>query len=65
MLMQLGTRELQFDDMMAFAEKARKAGVAIEVEPWDDMVHVFQLFPVLAEAGRAIARVGAYLRAAV
>ena len=24
------------------------------IEPWEDMVHVFQMFPMLAESGQAI-----------
>jgi acetyl esterase/lipase len=65
MLVQLGTRELQYDDVMAFTLKLRSAGVAVDVEVWEGMLHVFQMFPVLADSARAIDRIGAYLRSRI
>ncbi len=62
LLVHLGTREVQFDDVMTFVDKARRAGVAVESEVWDGMLHAFQLFPVLPDAGRALDRIGAFLR---
>jgi acetyl esterase/lipase len=65
LLMHVGTREMQFDDAHAFVAKVRAAGVPIDFQVWDDMIHVFQLFPVLPDAQRAIDRIGSFLRAKV
>ncbi len=65
LFVQLGTREMQFDDVMLFGEKARRAGVSLDLEVWEGMVHVFQLFPVLPDAPQAIERLGAFLRSNV
>ncbi|MEJ2122322.1 MAG: alpha/beta hydrolase [Alphaproteobacteria bacterium] len=63
LLIQVGDREVVLDDARAFAEKARAVGVSVDLEIWDEMIHVFQLFPSeLPEARRAIARIGAFLR---
>jgi hypothetical protein len=37
--------------------------VRVELEVWENMLHVFQMFPVLSDAGRAIDRIGEFLRA--
>jgi len=65
LLVQVGTREVQLDDVAAFVEKARAVGTHVELEIWEEMLHVFQLFPRLPDAARAIDRVGAFLRAKV
>jgi acetyl esterase/lipase len=63
LLIQVGDREVVLDDARTFAEKARAAGVSFYLEVWDEMIHVFQLFPAeLPEARRAIARIGGFLR---
>ncbi len=63
LLLQVGDRETGLDDSVLFAEKAAAAGVAVSLEVWDGMIHVFQQFPAeLAEAGDAIARIGAFLK---
>ena len=62
LLIQMGTRETQHDDGVAFAEKLRAAGVSVELEVWQDMLHVFQMFPVLPDAHRAVDRIGQFLR---
>jgi len=63
MLVQVGSAEILLDDSTRLAERARAVGVEVELETWDDMVHVFQAFPMLAEAGQAIARIGDFVRA--
>ncbi len=63
LLMHTGTREVQYDDAVAFVAKVRAAGVPIEFEAWEGMLHVFQIFPVLPEAGAAIGKIGGFLRA--
>ena len=63
LLIQVGTAETLLDDSTRFAAKARAAGVDVELEPWDDMIHVWQAFaPMLPEAQEAIDRIGEYIR---
>jgi epsilon-lactone hydrolase len=62
MLVQVGGRETVLDDSVMLAEKARAAGVAVELQVWDGMIHVFQMFgKELAEAHRAIDDVARFL----
>jgi monoterpene epsilon-lactone hydrolase len=61
-LLQVGGRETVLDDSTRFAAKARAAGVKVELEIYDDMIHVFQQFPgLLPEAQQAIASIGRFL----
>lgn len=63
LLVQVGTAETLLDDSTRLADKARKADVDVTLEPWDDMIHVWQAFSfVLPEARQAIERIGGYLR---
>ncbi len=62
LLIHVGTAETLLDDSTRLAEKARAAGVDVELESWDDMIHVWHAFaPMLPEADQAIARVGEYV----
>ncbi len=62
LLLQVGDRETGLDDSTRFAAKARAAGVPVELEIYDDMIHVFQQFPdLLVEAREAIASIGRFL----
>ncbi len=64
LLIQVGTAEILLDDATRFAAAARKAGVDVELEEWEDMIHVFQAFaPMLPEADQAIEKIGRYLDA--
>lgn len=63
LLVQVGTAETLLDDSTRLAEKARRADVDVTLEPWDDMIHVWQAFSfILPEARQAIARIGEYLK---
>jgi epsilon-lactone hydrolase len=45
-----------------FADKARAAGVDVELEIWDGMIHVFQMLGAeLSEAHQAIASIAGFL----
>ena len=64
LLIQVGSAETLLDDSHRIAERARKAGVEVTLEVWDDMIHVFQAFaPILPEGQQAIDKIGEYLRA--
>jgi len=63
LLVQVGTAETLLDDSTRLAERARKAGVKVTLEPWENMIHVFQLFaPMLEEGQQAIDKIGAFVR---
>jgi len=63
LLIQVGTAETLLDDASRLAERAKKAGVNVTYEPWENMIHVWQLFaPMLDEGQQAIDKVGAFVR---
>jgi epsilon-lactone hydrolase len=63
LLIQVGTREVLLDDSSRIAERARKAGVQVTYEPWEGMIHVFQLFAFMLDEGQqAIERLGEFVR---
>jgi acetyl esterase/lipase len=63
LLILVGTAETLLDDSTRLAERATAAGVAVELEVWDDMVHVWPIFaPILPEGQRAIERIGQFIR---
>jgi monoterpene epsilon-lactone hydrolase len=64
LLIQVGTAETLLDDSTRIAERARKAGVKVTLEPWENMIHVFQVFaPMLDEGQQAIDKIGEFVRA--
>ena len=64
LLVQVGTAETLLDDSTRLAERARKAGVKVTLEPWENMIHVFQVFaPMLDEGQQAIEKIGEFIRA--
>ncbi|TFG37749.1 MAG: alpha/beta hydrolase, partial [Candidatus Aminicenantes bacterium] len=62
LLVQVGSNEHLLEDSTVFTERARAAGVEVDLETWDDMIHVFQAFPSLEESAQAIDRVGEFVR---
>jgi acetyl esterase/lipase len=63
LLIQVGDRETVLSDSTRLADKARAAGVSVELEVWERMIHVFQQFPAeLAEAREALQSIGAFLK---
>jgi monoterpene epsilon-lactone hydrolase len=62
-LVQVGTIDGLRDDGERFAERARKAGVDVTYEVWEDMFHGWHMFGLMIDdARRAVERVGAFLR---
>jgi acetyl esterase/lipase len=62
-LIQVGESEVLLDDFGRFAERAKKYGVAVKLEIWPEMIHVWQLFAtVLPEARQAIEHIGVFIR---
>jgi epsilon-lactone hydrolase len=62
LLFHAGSTELLVDDSIRAAEKARWAGVSVELEVWPDMPHVFQMNLWLPEAQAAIAGIAGFVR---
>jgi len=63
LLVQVGSAEVLLDDSIKFAERAKKAGVDVTLEVWDDMPHVWQVFaPFIPEAQEAIDHCGEFFR---
>lgn len=62
LLLQAGTREMLRDDAVRFAERARSAGVPVDLELWHGMQHCFQLLSFLPESARAIEAIARFVR---
>jgi len=62
LLIQAGDRETVRDDATVLAEKAKAAGVDTELQVWDGMIHVFQMFAEIPQAREAVAAIAAFLR---
>lgn len=62
LLIQAGDRETVRDDATMLAAKATASGVDAELQVFDGMIHVFQMFPEIPEATVAIAAIAAFLR---
>jgi monoterpene epsilon-lactone hydrolase len=63
LLIHVGTAETLLDDSTRLAERAKSAGVDVTLEPWDDMIHVWQYFSaMLPEGQQAVDRIGEFIR---
>ena len=64
-LVQASEVEMLFDDSQRYVNRARAAGSPAQLQRWNHMVHVWQIFnPELTEAREALAEVGKFLEAA-
>jgi acetyl esterase/lipase len=62
MLIQVGDAEILLDDSTRVAERAKRAGVDVQLEVWDDMIHVWHVFAkLLPEGQQAIDKVGKFV----
>ncbi len=63
LLIQVGTAETLLDDSTRLADRAKASGVKVELDIWEDMIHVWPIFaPVLPEGQQAIERIGEFVR---
>jgi epsilon-lactone hydrolase len=63
LLIHVGTAETLLDDSLRLADRAKAAGVDVQLEVFDDLIHVFHWFaPLLPEAVEATEQVGKFLR---
>ncbi len=61
-LIQVGDAETLLDDSIRLADRLGAAGVSVELDVWNRMIHVWQLFgPMLSEGREAIAKAGAFM----
>lgn len=66
LLIQVGTDERLLDDSRHYSEQAARAGVAVDLEIWEGMHHVFQLDVAHLESSRtALDRAARFLRSAL
>ncbi|GGC49315.1 alpha/beta hydrolase [Chelatococcus reniformis] len=62
MLIQVGADEVFRGDVEDFAARLREAGVSTELEVWDGVFHVWQLYwPILRKGDEALAAVAAFV----
>jgi acetyl esterase/lipase len=63
LLIQVGSRETLLDDAVRMADKAKKAGVEVELDVWNGQIHVWQIFASrLDEGEQAIQKIGAFVK---
>ncbi|MFP6596623.1 MAG: alpha/beta hydrolase [Candidatus Hydrogenedentota bacterium] len=62
LLIQVGSREMLLDDSKRVAEKAKEEGCQVDLQVWEDMVHVWQGYaPFLPEAVEALDAIGRFV----
>jgi acetyl esterase/lipase len=62
LLIQVGSREMLLDDAKRVAQKAEEEGCKVDLQVWDDMVHVWQGYaPFLPEAVEALEAIGNFI----
>jgi acetyl esterase/lipase len=62
LFIQVGSYEILLDDSIRLAEKAKKAGVKVTLDIWDDMVHTFvTLDPNIPETIQAAVRIKKFI----
>jgi epsilon-lactone hydrolase len=63
LFIQAGTHETLFDDIRAFVEKAKKTGVDVTFDVWEEMFHCWQIFSsMLPEGQQSIDNIGIYIK---
>lgn len=63
LLIQVGSTEILLDDATRLAERARAAGVSVELEVWPGMIHCWQAFAwMLPKGQQAIDHIGQFVR---
>lgn len=63
LLIQTGTAGILLDDSKRFAQKAIKQGVTVDLDLWDNMFHVFQIFGnLIPESKKALKKIGEFAK---
>lgn len=61
LMIQVGNDEILLSDATTLANNAKKYGVDVELQIWENMWHVFQAYPVV-EADRAIESIARFIK---
>jgi epsilon-lactone hydrolase len=60
---QVGDAEVLLGDSLQVAEKAKAAGVDVQIEVWPDMLHIWQvLWPTLPEGAASVKKVASFVQ---
>jgi monoterpene epsilon-lactone hydrolase len=63
LMIQVGDQEILLSDSTRLAERARAAGVEVDLEVWPEVWHVFHFFaPILPDANAALAKIRGFVR---
>ena len=62
LLIQVGTDEILLDDSVRLANLAEEAGVQVQLEIYEEMFHVFHMFPFFAETRNAFQSISVFSR---
>ena len=62
LLILVGTAEVLLDDSLTFAEAARAAGVAVDLDVEEGLIHVWPFLDGVPEAADALVRIGGWVR---
>jgi epsilon-lactone hydrolase len=62
LLILVGTAEILLDDSRTFAERARAAGVEVDLDVEDDLIHVWPFIDGVPESAAAMDRIGSWVR---
>lgn len=66
LLIQVGDAEPFYDDSINLEATAKACGVEVELEVWEEMIHVWHYFhPMLSEGRHAIARIGEFVQSKI
>lgn len=66
LLIQVGGAEPFYDDSINLEAVAKACGVEVELEVWEEMIHVWHYFhPMLSEGCQAIARIGEFAQSKI
>jgi epsilon-lactone hydrolase len=66
LFIQVGDTEVLLDDSTRVADRARAAGITVDLEIWPKMPHAFQMFaPFMPEANRALDRAANFVHSVV
>jgi epsilon-lactone hydrolase len=62
LLVQVGTAEMLLDDSMRIVARAEAAGVDVRLSIYEDLIHVWHMFPLLDATKQAVAEIGEFVR---
>jgi acetyl esterase/lipase len=61
MFLQVGSIEMLLDDALRVAARAHASGVHVELEIWERLPHVFQVFPTLPQGAEAVEHIARFV----